>query len=417
MEEKKIRKLLISFVLLAITGSFVFGFLGGIFSQSRFSTFFLPEKKPVPLTTQKNSLPSFSSSYEKQVIQVVKNSQQAVVSIIATKDLPVIEQYFVNPFQDFFPQDNPFNFPFDFQFQIPQYRQKGTKPQQVSAGSGFIIDKRGYIATNRHVVEDPKAKYTVLMNDGKKYPARVVARDPHLDFAVLKINKTNLPVLPLGDSKNLVLGQTVIAIGNALGEFRNTVSRGVVSGLARSVNVQDDQGRVVTLRNVIQTDAAINRGNSGGPLLNLRGQVVGINTAMAVGAQNIGFAIPIDLVKESIHQALTKGKIQIPYLGVRYIPITPAVQKDRNLAVDYGALLVEGGNEEPAVEPGSPAAKAGLRKNDIILKFNNQKIDSQHRLVDLVQGSKVGEKVTLEIWRQGKIIKKTVTLSQYPEQK
>lgn len=410
MEEKKLRKILVSFVLLTISGAFIFGFLGGMFSQSHFSVFPSAGEKESSSALPRKTQLLYSNSYEKQVIQVVKNSEQSVVSIIATKDLPVVEQYFVNPFQDFFPQNSPFN----FQFQIPQYRKKGTKPQEVSAGSGFVIDKRGYIATNRHVVEDPKAKYTVLMNDGKKYPARVVARDPHRDFAVLKINKTNLPVLSLGDSNNLVLGQTVIAIGNALGEFRNTVSRGVVSGLARSVNVQDDKGQEVTLHNVIQTDAAINRGNSGGPLLNLQGQVVGINTAMAVGAQNIGFAIPINLVKGALKQALTTGKIQIPYLGVRYVPVTPAVQEDRNLAVNYGALLV-GEDSKPAVEPGSPAAKANLRKNDIILKFNGQKIDTHHRLVDLVQGSKVGEKATLEIWRQGKIIKKTVILSQYPE--
>ncbi len=414
MEENKIKKLLVYFVFLTLGGSFVFGFLGGVLSQKH-SSFFFPSSS-VHLQQQSSNGSSsrvdkgFSKDYEDQVIQVVKNSEQSVVSVIATKDLPVIEQYYVNPFQDFFPQGSPF----DFQFQIPQYRQKGTRSQEVSAGSGFVIDKRGYIATNRHVVADLRAKYTVLMNDGKKYPAQVIARDPHLDFAILKIDKTDLPVLPLGDSNGLVLGQTVIAIGNALGEFRNTVSRGVVSGLARSVNVQDEQGRIATLKNVIQTDAAINRGNSGGPLLDLQGKVVGINTAMAVGAQNIGFAIPINIVKKSLQQALTTGKIEIPYLGVRYTPITSALQEKRNLAVDYGALLV-GEDDKPAVEPNSPAAKAELRENDIILTFNGQKIDKEHSLVDLVQNSKVGEEVVLQIWRKGKVIEKRVILSKYPE--
>ena len=410
MEEKKLKKLLISFVLLAISGAFVFGFLGGIWAQHYYKNGHISLISP-RLTTSQRKASTAVNSYEQQVINVVKNSQQSVVSVIAMKDLPVIEKYYVNPFPSLLSPKNGF---FDFNVPIPQYRQKGTKPQEVSAGSGFVIDSRGYIVTNRHVVADKDAKYIVLMNDGKRYPAKVVARDPHKDFAVLKINKNHLSALTLGDSSKLQLGQTAIAIGNALGEFRNTVSRGVISGLARSVRVQDDQGKVITLHNVIQTDAAINRGNSGGPLLNLQGEVVGIDTAMAVNAQNIGFAIPINSVKESLHQALTKGEIDIPYLGVRYMPINSSVQEDKNLPVNYGALLIEE-NGEPAVVQNSPAGKAGLRKNDIILKFNGQKIDKDHQLADLVQNSKIGKKITLDIWRQGKIIKKTVILSKYPD--
>lgn len=404
MENNKIKKLLVSFILLSVTGAFIFGFLGGVWAQHYRSNSGLLSSPQRQLFQHKPL--SVTDSYEQQVIKVVKDSRQAVVSIIAMKDLPVLERYYVNPF----PNDGFFN----FNFPIPQYRQKGTKNQEVSAGSGFVIDSRGYIITNRHVVEDKDAKYIVLMNDGKKYPAKVIARDPHKDFAVLKINKNHLSVLKLGDSSDLQLGQTVIAIGNALGEFRNTVSRGVVSGLARSVQVQDDQGKTVNMQNVIQTDAAINKGNSGGPLLNLQGEVIGMNTAMAMNAQNIGFAIPINSIKGDLQQALTKGEIDIPYLGVRYVSINTSIQEDRNLPVDYGALLI-GENGEPAVVSNSPADKAGLRKNDIILKFNGQKIDKDHQLADLVQKSKIGSRVTLSIWRQGKVIKKVVILSKYPE--
>jgi len=172
----------------------------------------------------------------------------------------------------------------------------------------------------------------------------------------------------LGDSDKLVLGQTVIAIGNALGEFKNTVSVGVVSGLRRNISVTTDAGDIVTLDNVIQTDAAINPGNSGGPLLNLSGEVVGINTAMVSSAQNIGFALPINLLKNSLDQAVTTGKIRVPYLGVRYLLITPNLQQEKNLPVDYGALLTKGEEGEPAVEKILQQQKLVLKKTILFLR-------------------------------------------------
>lgn len=232
-------------------------------------------EKYIPQTTQ-----------EQMIVDIVKRSQDAVVSVIATKDLPVLERSFVDPFQGF-------GFPNDFfgGLQIPQYQQKGTEKREVSSGTGFIVSSDGLVLTNKHVVSDEKAEFTVLMNNGDKYPAKVLARDPMQDIAILKIEKTGLSVLTLGDSDTIQTGQTVIAIGNALGEFRNTVSVGVISGMWRTITAQGG-GTMETLEDLIQTDAAINPGNSGGPLFNLAGEVIGINTAMSQSAQNIGFALP-----------------------------------------------------------------------------------------------------------------------------
>ena len=188
-------------------------------------------------------------------------------------------------------------------FQFSQPCQKVTKLQEVGGGSGFIISANGLILTNRHVVADTAADYTIFTNDGKKYSAKVLARDPNIDIAVIKISASNLPTIKLGDSDSVQVGQTAIAIGNALGEFRNTVNVGIVSGLSRKITASGG-GLTETIYNVIQTDASINHGNSGGPLLNLRGEVMGINTAIAQNAQSIGFAIPINQIKEIISNAL-----------------------------------------------------------------------------------------------------------------
>lgn len=240
---------------------------------------------------------------EEAITKAVEKVSPSVVSIIVTKDLPVIERYFqeYNPFgdDDFFRQF----FGDEFNFQVPQYRQKGTEKQEVGGGTGFIVSSEGLILTNKHVVADKEAEYTVLTNEGEKIPARVLSRDPVGDIAVLKIDKSNLPAVKLGNSDNLKIGQTVIAIGNALGEFRNTVSVGIISGLKRSLTATSGLGQSEELAEVIQTDAAINQGNSGGPLLNLNGEVIGINVAMAVGAENIGFSLPINSVKKSVDQS------------------------------------------------------------------------------------------------------------------
>jgi len=350
---------------------------------------------------------------ESAVISAVDKVAPAVVSIIVTKDLPKIEQYYSNPFgseffREFFGQD--FNDLFGQQA-VPQYRQNGTEKTEIGGGTGFIVSADGYIITNRHVVLDQAAEYTVLMNDEAKYPAKVLARDALNDLAVLKIEKDNLPTVELGDSANLKVGQSVIAIGNALGEFRNTVSTGVISGLARSVTAGGAGIGSEQLINVIQTDASINPGNSGGPLLNIAGQVIGINTAMAQGAQNIGFAIPINEVKSTIESVQKNGRIVRPWLGVRYVIINKAIADANKLSVDYGAIIVRGQNRtDLAVIPGSPADKAGLVENDIILEINpsggsgqaGQKITEENLLANLVVKFKPGDEITLRVMHQGK---------------
>lgn len=330
-------------------------------------------------------------SQEDSVVAAVKKASPAVVSVIVTKDLPVMEQYFINPFGGDF-----------WGFQIPQYRQKGTEKKEIGGGTGFMISSDGMLVTNKHVVEDEQAEYTVLTNDGKKYPAQVLARDSLNDLAVLKIEEKNLPVLKLGDSDKIEIGRTVIAIGNALGEFRNTVSIGIVSGLKRSVTASGMASGAEQLQEVIQTDAAINPGNSGGPLLNLQGEVIGINTAMAQGAENIGFAIPINQAKKSIESVKKNGKISYPWLGVRYVLITEELKKKNNLSVDYGALVSRGEKQEDlAVVPGSPADKAGIVENDIILEVGGVKINQENTLAVLVQKRQIGEEITLKILHKG----------------
>ena len=340
------------------------------------------------------------------VVIVVKKASPSVVSIVASKDVPIYERQYVNPFPD-----DPFFNNFFKDFETPQENQKGTQRQEVSAGTGFIISADGLILTNKHVVSDTAAEYTVFLNDGTKVPAKVLARDPFQDLAVVKIEKENLRVLPFADSSAVDIGQGVIAIGNALGEFRNTVSVGIVSGLGRTVAAKGGDIGIENLDELIQTDAAINPGNSGGPLLNLHGEVIGINTAMASDAQNIGFAIPVNKAKRDIENVKTHGRIIYPFIGIRYAIITKAIQDEKKLSVDYGAILVSG-DGEAAVVTGSPAEKAGLKEGDIILMIDRQKIDQDHTVGSIVQEHSVGDTVILKILRDKKEMNIDITLAE-----
>lgn len=344
-------------------------------------------------------------SYEQAIIDTVKSASPSVVSIVISKNVPVYEQEFVNPFGD--------NSPFDIQ--IPQYVQKGTKLQEVGAGSGFIVSADGLILTNKHVVSDKAAQYTVYTNDGTKYSANVLALDPVQDLAVIKIDspgKTFPPII-LGDSSGIQLGQTAIAIGNALGQFSNTVSVGIVSGLSRTISASDQVGNLSeTLEGIIQTDAAINSGNSGGPLLNLKGEVIGINTAMAQGAQSIGFALPINAAKKDISQVASNSKIIYPFLGVRYIAVDENVKQKYKLSVDYGSLVLKGNKGEPAVTKDSAADKAGIKENDVILEINGEKISKDNVMSKIIQKYNAGDKITLKVLRDEKEINIDVTLGE-----
>jgi serine protease Do len=331
------------------------------------------------------------------IIDVVDKATPAVVSIVISKDVPRVKSFFSNPF------DSPNFFdPFGSGNGSGQ-DQGGTQKQQIGGGSGFIITSDGMVVTNKHVVSDASADYTVITNDGQEHKAKVLALDPVNDIAVIKIDGNSYPTLNFGDSTALKTGQTVVAIGNSLGEFSNTVSRGIISGLKRSVTAGSELGGdSERLTNIIQTDAAINPGNSGGPLLDINSNVIGINVAMAQGAQNIGFAIPSNQIKKIVDQVRMTGKISTPYIGVRYIPVDSTIQKQNNLPNDYGALVVRGQSvTDLAVVPGSPADKAGIVENDIILEINGTKIDDKNGLSDIIGQYNVGDTLTLKVWHKG----------------
>ena len=267
-------------------------------------------------------------------------------------------------------------------------------------GTGFIITNDGLIATNKHVVEKAGSDLTVVTDDGKKYPAQVKALDPLLDFALIKIDGKNLPVVELGGSDTLQVGQTLIAIGNALGEFQNTVTTGVLSAKERTIQAGGGVGQADQLENLLQTDAAINPGNSGGPLINLSGQVVGVNTAVA-DAQGIGFAIAINQARQAIDSYNQKGKIVRASLGVRYQPLTQDYARLNNLPTDTGALLI-GSRGAPAIVPGSAAARAGLQEGDILTAIDATKIDESHSLGGLIGRKSPGDEIEITFLRNGK---------------
>jgi S1-C subfamily serine protease len=277
-----------------------------------------------------------------------------------------------------------------------------------SAGSGIVLSSDGLIMTNKHVVENQRVAYSVVMSDGKEYQsARVIALDPYNDVAFIKIDAKGLKPAKLSDSTNYVVGQRVVAIGNALGQFQNTATEGIVSGYGRSIQAGDGSGNTETLTNLIQTDAAINPGNSGGPLVTTAGEVIGMNTATAGDAQNIGFAIPVSEIKNQIQSVQQTGKIVRPYLGVRYVPLTPQLAQRNDLSVDYGAYLT-------SVVQDSPADKAGLREDDIITKINNDELGKNNSLQSLLAKYQVGDEVTITYVRGGKTQTVKIKLEQAP---
>jgi len=339
---------------------------------------------------------------------VVERTIPAVVSISISANVPVYEQYYENfwsPFGDFFGRD--------FGFQIPRQRQIGTERQEIGGGTGFFVSADGYIVTNKHVVDQEGVTYTVITHDGTEYEVDVVAKDPTLDVAILKVDSDEeFAFLEFADMTDVRLGETVIAIGNALAEFPNSVSVGVVSGLSRDIVAGDGFRFREALEGVIQTDAAINRGNSGGPLLNIKGKVIGVNVAVAGGSENIGFALPSNAVKSVYESVAEHGEIVRPFLGVRYLQITEEIAKRNNLNVDYGVIIIRGENPgDLAVIPGSPADKAGLEENDIILEIDGQKLDGTRSLSAMLREYTVGDTITLKVLHDGEEKEVDVTLT------
>lgn len=386
-------------LVLVLVMAAIFGFIGGILSPSVFRLYERRLGVSDGKQTDATSVARTDSVAEDATItDLVEKNASGVVSIIITKDIPKARSFFNNPFSPFF-----FD-PFGSQggSGIQGNGSGETERQKIGSGSGFFVSADGLVVTNKHVVSDEQAEYTIIAIGGQEYPAKVLARDPSNDIAVLKVEGSDFPALTLGDSDRIKVGQTVIAIGNPLGEFAGSVTRGIISGLKRNVSAGSGFGASERLTDIIQTDAAINPGNSGGPLFDLDGAVIGVNVAMAQGAENIGFALPINQVKRIAEQIRATGKISIPYIGVRYVLLDDTIQKANNLPYDYGALILRGQNmTDFAVIPGSPADKAGLMENDIILEINGEKIDAEHPLGNVIGKHSVGDEVTLKIWHKG----------------
>lgn len=336
--------------------------------------------------------------YEEQIVSNVKKVMPTVVSIVVGKDYEEILRE--RPQELMMPHGDHIDPP------VPEEELPHTKGGKVKigGGTGFIVDPSGLILTNKHVVRDPHAEYLVTTGSEDTYPAKVLARDPLNDVAILQIEAQDLPYAELGNSDRIELGQTVLAMGTALGEFQNTVSAGIISGLSRFITaVTDVEGHSERLRGLIQTDAAINPGNSGGPLVNLQGEVIGINAAVVFGAQNIGFAIPVNKAKLDLQELKKYGRIRRPFLGVRYVLLNPMVKKRFKIACDNGALVLrEGVPGRPAVLPGSAAARAGIHEADVIMEINNTTIDEKHGVEDILEKISIGEKVPVKILRKGK---------------
>lgn len=315
---------------------------------------------------------------ENTVISAVEKTSDSVVAI-------GISRRVVNPFDP---------------FAIP-------KREDSTIGTGFVVSDKGIIVTNKHVVLD-SGQYTVVTKDGQKYEVKKIYRDPSLDLAIVQIDGSRISPLQLGDSSKLKVGQTVIAIGNALGRFTNTVTTGVVSGLGRKVVAGDPfAGSFESLDNLIQTDAAINPGNSGGPLLNSTGQVIGVNVATTEGAQNIGFAIPINSVKQIVEEFVTQGFVSRPFLGIRYRFISKDVAILNE--VPSGAYIQE-------VIASGPADKAGLEEGDIITKIDGQPINEENKVAEIISKNKIGSKLELTVWRDGTELNLNATIAESPNQ-
>jgi len=341
------------------------------------------------------------------IVEIAKKVCPAVITVIVSKDLPKAENFYSFPYGDKeYMMPNP-----------PAGGGKGKKLQtektKIGGGSGFIVSENGYIFTSNHVVSDTSADYTVVLDPNHKYPVKVLSRNPINDTAVLKIEGERFPYLEMADSNKIDLGEEVVAVGNALGEFTDTLSVGIVSGLSRFITAFGGiENQMQNLRGLIQTDAAINPGNSGGPLINMEGKVIGINTAMIAGAQNIGFAIPINYAKKDLEEVKKFGKILVPFLGVKYVLVSKDMAEANKLPVNDGAVVVREALGESPVVKGSAADKAGVKEWDIIVECNGEKITTKNPLAEILQKCKIGGLTPLTVLREGKRVGLTVKLEE-----
>lgn len=376
----------ITFIIIVILA-----FAGGIFLSSsakleRFLPNFIKDKTNIIKKENNYQITSFSDE-QLSISQVVEAVGPSVVTISAEKNVFRPSGFNFNPFG--------FGSLFEQFYRQPSSDDFETIEQDI--GTGFVVLAEGsdqlFIITNRHVVNDFNLKYLVYDFEDQVYEVSDIYRDPSNDLAILAVGNLNLPALKLGDSNQLQIGESVIAIGTALGQFRNTVTSGIISGVGRGITASNIfGGQQENLDNIIQTDAAINPGNSGGPLINARGEVIGVNVATSAGAENIGFALPINIVKNSLENFEATGEFDRAMLGVSYSLISERAALINE--VPQGAYIQE-------VFEDSNADRAGLRAGDIIIRFDGQKITETETLPKLLNQIRVGSEVELEIWRDG----------------
>lgn len=324
------------------------------------------------------------AAVEAGVKSVAKSVSPSVVSILVSKDVPI---YKTDPFGFF-------------------YQPSGTVRKQIGGGSGFFVRKDGYVLTNKHVVSDPNASYSVILSTGEELQGKVLAFDPVTDLAVVRAYvsenvpyESAQPVSFVASTSDIEVGSFVVAIGNALAQFQNTVTFGVVSGLGRSIEANDaSNGSSEELSGLVQTDTAINPGNSGGPLVGLDGRVVGINTAVTQGANGIGFAIPLSerLAGHIVESVVKYGTIKRAYVGIKYAPVDAAVAASLGLSAPEGVLIGENG-----VVSGSPADKAGLRPGDVLLEADGKKLGPNFGIREAVAEKFPGDPIHFKVFRQG----------------
>lgn len=335
---------------------------------------------------------------EEATIAVVERVTPAVASIVVKKEFTRPQRVNGNRFQP---------------LELNEEQEVETDLVEVSSGTGFFVTEDGYMLTNKHVVDEHDAQFFVVTNDGVELPAELVDVDPYEDIAVIKVEGEGFQVATLGDSENIKIGQTVIAIGNTLSEFRNTVTKGVVSGIDREITAGGYFDAEV-IDEAIQTDAAINPGNSGGPLINLLGEVIGINTAVSYEGESVAFAIPINEAKQAVADVLEYGRIIQPWLGVRYVLVTPDASGETAGMYEIGAWVVAGDQPgEIAVFEDSPADNAGLQEGDIIIAVNGEDLTESVALAEAVSAYRPGDTITLRVLRGEEVIELEATLEEY----
>lgn len=404
--------------------SFAFGLLGAAVAIT-----YLGEQSPSSVNSIR--LPSTYFVEESDSVSAIEKVTPAVVSIVSTKDLQVFRNQPLDPF--FFFNQDPFS-----PFKIPNQQEPETQRQRISGGTGFIIQNDGLTLTNKHVVSDTKADFTAITKDGKEYDIEVISLDPINDLAIIQLHEktqddeerktgdkknfgakpNDLPYAVLGNSTDLKVGQKVFAIGNARGEYSNSVTAGIISAFGRKIEAGSARGgQLETLSGLIQTDAAINFGNSGGPLINMAGEVIGINTAIDASANGVGFAIPVNQITPILESVKQFGRIVRPWLGVMHIILNKEKAEELKLTgVTNGALITgDRSKKEFGVATGSPAEKAGLKMDDVILSVDNEQVTEMHTLQSMIQKHAPGDKIKLNVWRDGKTFDATVTLEERKE--